>query len=95
MTGAITANGLLVVSTPATRLAAPWASPALQDEAGGNRMRRKGAETMSALAAQGIRKSFRRRQVLAGVEVAAGELVAVVGENGTGKPTPAICVLLT
>jgi len=58
-------------------------------------MRRKGAETMSALAAQGIRKSFRRRQVLAGVEVAAGELVAVVGENGTGKPTPAICVLLT
>jgi hypothetical protein len=37
-------------------------------------MRRKGAETMSALAARGIRKSFRRRQVLAGVdlEVAAG-----------------------
>jgi ABC-type sugar transport system ATPase subunit len=52
---------------------------------------------MSALAAQGIRKSFRRRQVLADVdfEVAAGELVAVVGENGTGKPTPAIRVLLT
>src|SRR3989440_12408284 len=44
---------------------------------------------MSALAARGIRKSFRRRQVLAGVdfEVAAGELVAVVGENGTGKTT--------
>src|SRR2546423_3598483 len=44
---------------------------------------------MSALAAQGIRKSFRRRQVLAGVdfEAGAGELVAVAGENGTGKTT--------
>jgi ABC-2 type transport system ATP-binding protein len=44
---------------------------------------------MSALAARGIRKSFGRRQVLAGLDldVAAGELVAVVGENGTGKTT--------
>jgi ABC-2 type transport system ATP-binding protein len=44
---------------------------------------------MTALAARGIRKSFGRRQVLAGLdfEVAPGELVAVVGENGTGKTT--------
>ena len=44
---------------------------------------------MTALAARGIRKSFGRRRVLtgAGLEVAAGELVAVVGENGTGKTT--------
>jgi len=44
---------------------------------------------MSALTARGIRKSFGRRQVLAGLdlEIAAGELVAVVGENGTGKTT--------
>ena len=42
-----------------------------------------------ALTARDIRKSFGRRQVLAGVdlEVAAGEMVAVVGENGTGKTT--------
>lgn len=44
---------------------------------------------MTALAARGIRKSYGRRPVLAGVdlEVAAGDLVAVVGENGTGKTT--------
>jgi ABC-type multidrug transport system ATPase subunit len=44
---------------------------------------------MSALTARGIRQAFGRRQVLAGLdlEVAAGELVAVVGENGTGKTT--------
>jgi len=44
---------------------------------------------MIALTAQGIRKSFGRRHVLAGLdlEVAAGEMVAVVGENGTGKTT--------
>lgn len=48
-----------------------------------------GAEAMAALAARGIRKSFGRRRVLAGLdlEVAAGEMVAVVGENGTGKTT--------
>ena len=57
-------------------------------EAGGNRFPREG-ETMSALAARGIRKSFGRRQVLAGVDlqVGAGQLVAVVGEDGTGKTT--------
>jgi ABC-2 type transport system ATP-binding protein len=44
---------------------------------------------MTALAARGVRKSFGRRQVLTGLdlEVGAGELVAVVGENGTGKTT--------
>ena len=44
---------------------------------------------MTALAARGICKSFGRRRVLAGLdlEVAAGEMVAVVGENGTGKTT--------
>ena len=44
---------------------------------------------MIALAARGICRSFGRRQVLAGVDldVAAGELMAVVGENGSGKTT--------
>jgi ABC-type multidrug transport system ATPase subunit len=44
---------------------------------------------MTALAARGICKSFGRRRVLAGLdlEVAAGQMVAVVGENGTGKTT--------
>src|SRR5258705_1696268 len=44
---------------------------------------------MTVLIARGIRKSFGRRRVLAGLdlEVAAGEMVAVAGENGTGKPT--------
>jgi ABC-type multidrug transport system ATPase subunit len=44
---------------------------------------------MTVLAARGIRKSFGRRRVLAGLdlEAAAGEMVAVAGENGTGKTT--------
>ena len=44
---------------------------------------------MTVLAARGIYKSFGRRRVLAGLdlEVAAGEMVAVAGENGTGKTT--------
>jgi ABC-2 type transport system ATP-binding protein len=44
---------------------------------------------MSVLEARGIRKSFGRHQVLAGVDlaVAAGEMIAVVGENGSGKST--------
>ena len=42
---------------------------------------------MTALAARGIRKSFGRHRVRAGLdlEIAAGEMVAVVGENGNGK----------
>lgn len=44
---------------------------------------------MSVLSAHGIRKAFRRRQVLTGVDldIGAGQLVAVVGENGSGKST--------
>jgi ABC-2 type transport system ATP-binding protein len=44
---------------------------------------------MNALEARGLCKSFGRRRVLDGVDlhVARGEMVAVVGENGTGKTT--------
>jgi ABC-2 type transport system ATP-binding protein len=44
---------------------------------------------VSVLSAHGIRKAFRRHQVLTGVDldIGAGQLVAVVGENGSGKST--------
>ena len=44
---------------------------------------------MAVLTARGIRKSFGRHRVLAGLDlqVAAGEMVAVAGENGSGKST--------
>jgi len=44
---------------------------------------------MTALAARGICKSSGRRRVLAGadLDVAPADLVAIVGENGTGKTT--------
>lgn len=44
---------------------------------------------MNVLEAHGIRKSFGRHHVLAGVDLAvpAGDMVAVVGENGSGKST--------
>src|SRR5579862_1547031 len=47
------------------------------------------AAAMTALVARGIRKSFGRREVLAGLdlEIKAGEMVAIVGENGSGKTT--------
>jgi ABC-2 type transport system ATP-binding protein len=43
----------------------------------------------TVLAARGVHKAYGRHQVLkgAGLEVRAGQLVAVVGENGTGKST--------
>ncbi len=43
----------------------------------------------TVLEAQDIRKAYRHHPVLAGVdlEVAAGQMVAVVGENGAGKST--------
>lgn len=43
----------------------------------------------AVLQARDVSKAYRHHQVLAGVdlEVAAGQLVAVVGENGAGKST--------
>jgi ABC-2 type transport system ATP-binding protein len=45
--------------------------------------------TQAVLEAREIRKAYRRRQVLRGVnlQVAPGQLAAVVGENGSGKST--------
>lgn len=41
------------------------------------------------LQAEGVRKAYGRRQILAGVDlsVRAGQLVGIVGENGAGKST--------
>ena len=43
----------------------------------------------AVLEARDVGKAYRRHQVLAGIDltVAAGQLVAVVGENGAGKST--------
>ena len=43
----------------------------------------------TVLQARQVRKAYRRHQVLRGVdlEIRPGQLVAVVGENGTGKST--------
>lgn len=43
----------------------------------------------AVLEARDVGKACRRHQVLAGIDltVAAGQLVAVVGENGAGKST--------
>ena len=47
------------------------------------------------LSVQGLRKSFNGRTVLKGVDfsVAAGELVAFLGANGSGKTTTLRCVM--
>jgi ABC-type multidrug transport system ATPase subunit len=59
--------------------------PSEQHRLGG----RSEPEGLPLLTARDIRKSFGRRHVLRGVDldVAAGSLVAVVGENGAGKST--------
>lgn len=48
-----------------------------------------------ALAVHGLRKTFSGRTVLDGVDfsVAAGELVAILGANGSGKSTTLRCVM--
>ncbi|UVS79651.1 phosphonate ABC transporter ATP-binding protein [Actinokineospora sp. UTMC 2448] len=50
---------------------------------------------MAALRVRGLTKSFGGRRVLAGVDldVAAGELVALLGANGSGKSTALRCVV--
>src|SRR5690349_20484296 len=84
----------VVAGTPRIGRAAPWPAGAAGTKLAvtgspGTGGSQEGAEAMTALAARGIRKSFGRRQVLTDVdlEVAAGGLVAVVGENGNGKTT--------
>src|SRR5262245_33546347 len=56
---------------------------------------KRGADAEAALAIRGLRKSFRGRRVLEGVDlaVARGELVAVLGANGSGKSTALRCVV--
>lgn len=51
--------------------------------------------TEAALAVHGLRKSFGTRLVLDGIdfEVRRGEMVAILGANGSGKSTALRCVV--
>jgi ATPase subunit of ABC transporter with duplicated ATPase domains len=89
VTGAVTANGAPRARHTSNSPGTTLGGGDRPHQAGGNRFPRKGEQTTIALAARGIRKSFGRRHVLTDLdlEVAAGELVAVAGENGTAKTT--------